>query len=406
MTRRTRALDLVLTLTLLLLALGSSPTWSQEGEGEQQAIGFMHADGYAQISHLTVEGDEQPEPIDGMLAEVPSEPPGHRLVYLTNLERVSRGVPPLKAAAELMAAAQFHSDWMASHDCFAHNCPGEPDWVTRIVNAGYLNSQGLGENIAGGQSTPSAAISAWMGSSDHRANMLNAGFREAGGGYAYSGGTQYGKYWTMDFGSRDDDQGYPFYPLIINNEAWSTSDQQVDLYVHGSGWANQMRFRDQNDSWSPWEPFSASKVWTLPFPLSAQPDLLVFLSEQGTAPTVPEQYHLTVDSCTGDSPATVYAQIRQGTAIVESRDEIYLSDGCETWSASADQDWVLLDPGGGSGLTTVTVSLDKFPTDPGSHTASIAIETSEKQLSVEVTLVVTSGPLVHSYVPLIAKEDT
>lgn len=396
----------MLTLTLLLLALGSSPTWSQEGQGKQRATGFMHPDGYTHVSHLTAEGDEQPEPIDGMASEVPSEPPGHRLVYLANLERVSQGVPPLKAAPELMAAAQFHSNWMASHDCFAHNCPGEPDWVTRIVNAGYLNSRGLGENIAGGQSTASAAVTTWMGSPGHRANMLNSGFREAGGGYAYSGGTQFGRYWTMDFGSRDDDQGYPFYPVIINNEAWSTTSHQVDLYVHGTGWAGEMRFRNQNDNWSQWEPFSAGKLWTLPLPLSVQPHLLVFLSEQGTVPTVPAYYHLTVDPCTGDSPATVYAEIRKGTAIVESRDEIYVSDHCETWSASADPDWVLLDPPGGSGLTTVRVSLDQFPTDSGSHIASIAVETPQKQISVQVTLVVTGGPLVHSYVPLTAKEDT
>ncbi len=406
MTRRARPFALMLTVTLLLLASGSSPTWSQEGEEEPRAIGFMHPDGSTHISHLTAEGDGQPEPSEGMASEVPSEPPGHLLVYLTNVERVSRGVPPLKAAAELMAAAQFHSNWMASHNCFAHNCPGEPDWVTRIVNAGYLNSRALGENIAGGQSTASAAVSAWMGSSGHRANMLSAGFWEAGGGYAYSGGTDYGRYWTMDFGSRDDDQGYPFYPVIINNEAWSTSNHQVELYVHGSGWASQMRFRNQNESWSQWEPFSASKLWTLPLPLSVQPQLLVFLSEQGTEPTLPAYYHLGVDACTGDSPATVYAQIRQGTAIVESSDEIYVNDHCETWSASADHDWVVLDPPGGSGPTTVTVSLDEFPTGPGTHTSTIAVETSQEQISVQVTLVVTAGPLVRSYVPLVAKEDT
>jgi hypothetical protein len=399
MTRTVRFSILVLT-AILLLVLGSPPLESQEQEGDQVAIGFIHPDGQTGLSYFKAEGHEQPEPIYGMVSAVPSEPPGHRLVYLTNLERVSRGVAPLKAAPELMAAAQFHSNWMASNNCFDHTCPGEPGWVARIVNAGYLNYELLGENIAGGQSTASAAVSAWMGSAGHRANMLNPGFREAGGGYAYSASATYHHYWTMDFGARRDDQGDPVYPLVINNEAWSTTSAQVELYLHGGGWANQMRFRNENGAWSPWEPFSAEKLWTLPPPLSVQPQLLVFLSEQGTAPTFPAYYDLTVDPCTGNSPATVYAQIRQGTAIVESRDEIYVSDHCETWGASADHDWVLLDPPGGSELTTVRVSLDKFPTDSGPHTATITVETAQKQISVQVTLVVTDGPLVHSYVPL------
>jgi hypothetical protein len=338
-----------------------------------------------------------------MALEIPSEPPGHQLVYLTNLERVSRGVPPLKAASEIMNSSEFHSDWMADHDCFAHNCSGEPDWVTRIENAGYLNWRLLGENIAAGYTTASAVVDGWMGSPSHRANMLNPDFREGGGGYTYSGTTTYYHYWTQDLGQRDNGQGYPVYPVIINNEAWSTTSPQVQLYVHGSGWASQVRFRNQNGTWSEWEPFSASKSWTLScgsgspvtvyaritdgsavlqtsdqihvdIPLSTQPSTLVFFSEQGATPTIPASYQLQI-TC------------------------------CESWSATANRTWIQLSGDSGIGSGEATVSLEGFPTNPGTHTGTITVQTqtSQEQVNVPVTLVVTDGPLQKSHVPSVAK---
>jgi len=401
MTSRARARVLILLLTtILLVSLGSSPLWSQDGGGMPRAIGFVSPDGQTGISQFTVEAEDGPEPTYGMALGIPSEPPDHQLVYLTNLERVSRGVRPLKAASELMDAAQFHSDWMADRDCFAHNCPGEPDWVTRIVNAGYSNYQILGENVAAGYPTAGGAVNGWMGSAGHRANMLNPEFREAGGGYAYSASSQYVHYWTLDFGSRGQ-----VYPVIVNNEAWSTTDLVVDLYVHGSGWGSQMQFRNEGGNWSAWEPFSANKSWELAIPFSVQPNLMIFLSEQGTTPTVPAYYSMTVDSCSGDSAATVDAQIRQGSVTLQSSDEIYISDYCEAWTASADQSWILLAPDSGLGLTTVTVSVLALPPGLGPHTATISVETSEKQANVQVTLVVTDDPLTHSDVPLVALDS-
>jgi len=343
-----------------------------------------------------------------MALGIPSEPLGHQLVYLTNLERVSRGVPPLKAASELMNSAQFHSDWMTDHNCFAHNCPGEPDWIARIGNAGYLNYTALAENIAAGFTTASSVIDAWMNSSGHRDNMLYRDFREAGGGYAYSGTSTYHHYWTLDLGARNNAQGYPVYPVVINNEAWSTTNPQVQLYVHGSAWGSQMqmRFRNQNGTWTQWQPFSPIKSWRLAIPLSVQPNLIIFLSEQGTIPTIPAYYHMTVDSCSGSSPTTVQAQISQGSVTLQSSDEIYVDDHCEAWTADADQPWILLTPDSGLGLTTITVSVQALPPGPGPHSATITVETSAEQVNVPVTLVVTDGPLERSYVPSVTKDQS
>ncbi len=400
-----RALLAVLLPALCILKLiGSSPLWGQEGDGIPLAIGFVAQNGDTAVEYFTDTIPGEGDTASGLAYE--SAPPGHEVVHLTNLERVSNGVPPLKAAWALTDSAQFHSDWMADHDCFAHNCPSEPEWVTRIESAGYLNWLGLGENIAAGYGTAETAVDGWMGSPSHRASMLNPAFREGGGGYAFSGTSTYYHYWTLDLGERNNGQGYPVYPVIINNEAWSTTSPQVQLYVHGSGWANQMRFRNQNGTWSEWEPFSASKSWTLScdsgspvtvyaritdglavlqtsdqihvdIPLSTQPSPLVFFSEQGTTPTIPASYQLQI-TC------------------------------CDSWSATANRTWIQLSGDSGTGSGEATVSLEGFPTNPGTHTGTITVQTqtSQEQVNVPVTLVVTDGPLQKSHVPSVAKNQS
>ena len=49
----------------------------------------------------------------------------------------------------------------------------------------------VGENIAYGQSSPEAVMNAWMNSSGHRANILNADFDKIGVGVVRSGGRLY-----------------------------------------------------------------------------------------------------------------------------------------------------------------------------------------------------------------------
>jgi uncharacterized protein YkwD len=383
-----------------LVFLVFSPLWGQEGEGIPLAIGFVNLDGTTGFVEFTGQAEEQPEIT---LSAIPGEPPGHELVRLTNQERISHGIPPLKVASELMDAAQFHSDWMANSDCFDHNCPGEPYWTTRIQNAGYLYATVLAENIAAGYTTTSAAIAAWMGSSGHEANMLSAYFHEAGGGYAYSSTAYYRHYWTLDFGSRNNSQGHPVYPVIINNEAWSTDSLQVNLYVYGSGWASQMRFSNDGVNWSDWQPFSTNRSWTLSgssslatvyaqisngsttlqnsdeihvdFPLSVQPDSMLFLSEQGTVPTIPASSQMTI-TCSG------------------------------SWSASAIPTWIKLTAYSGSGSSTVTVTLggENFPTAPGTHTGTITVTSGSYQEDIEVTLLVSNAPLERNSVPTSLKD--
>jgi uncharacterized protein YkwD len=54
----------------------------------------------------------------------------------------------------------------------------------------------IGENIAGGQHSANAVCKAWMGSGEHRANMLGR-YNRIGAGY-WPGG-YYRRYFAVDF---------------------------------------------------------------------------------------------------------------------------------------------------------------------------------------------------------------
>lgn len=120
----------------------------------------------------------------------------NQVVKLVNEQRADAGCQPLRTDSRLVAAAAEHSEDMAVRDYFDHNTPdGVTPW-TRIENEGY--DQPSAENIAAGQPTPDAVVTAWMNSPGHRANILNCDSHATGVGF-YRGGS-YGYYWTQDFG--------------------------------------------------------------------------------------------------------------------------------------------------------------------------------------------------------------
>ncbi len=201
-----------------------------------------------------------------------------QVAEMVNQERWNNGqLPPLKVCNELTVCAEAHSDTMAVDDFMMH-C--NPDSKTlpwdRMHNAGYFYNWAA-ENIAAGYSTPAAVMAGWMASSGHRANILNTNLREIGIGHVYESGDladvrldsngdcvpdytsgPYRHYWTQNFGTRS-----TVYPVVIDREAYLTDSRTVDLYVYGTGWAQEMRFRNEDGAWSDWATFSANTVWTL-----------------------------------------------------------------------------------------------------------------------------------------------
>ena len=115
---------------------------------------------------------------------------------LVNQERSKAGLKPLKMSEELRSIANLKSRDMAEKGYFDHNSPtyGSPFQMLQDFGVHY---RAAGENIAAGQRTPEEVMQAWLNSSGHRANILNANFDTIGIG-VYHGG-KYGIYWTQTF---------------------------------------------------------------------------------------------------------------------------------------------------------------------------------------------------------------
>jgi uncharacterized protein YkwD len=130
---------------------------------------------------------------------------------LVNVQRERRGEHALRANADLARSAAAHSQDMVSENYFSHVSPAGETPLARIKASTYLPLRSaylVGENIALGTmqlSTPTAIVASWMKSPDHRANILNADFRDTGIGVVaqappkYSSG-QRGATYTQQFG--------------------------------------------------------------------------------------------------------------------------------------------------------------------------------------------------------------
>jgi uncharacterized protein YkwD len=192
-----------------------------------------------------------------------------RTVYLGNLARRDNGIPPLRWNRPLTLAARWFS-WDSTENRPAPYCghqDTQANWPdTRAKTFGYLGGAGA-ENAFCGYVTPEAAIQGWMNSSGHRANLLDPNSREIGLGY-YRRSSDGRGYVTQDFGVD------PVYaPVIIENEAISTTTSNVNLYIYnrstGAGFAGlasatEMMVSNQACfSGASWEPYTANKPWSL-----------------------------------------------------------------------------------------------------------------------------------------------
>jgi uncharacterized protein YkwD len=129
-----------------------------------------------------------------------------------NAIRARHGLVPLHPSTKLAAAAAQHSREMASDGYFRHDSADGTAFSTRIAqwyparDFGYWS---VGENLLWSSPTVDSrsALGLWMHSPEHRANILDARWREIGVGAVHTtaGGT-YGDQpvtiITTDFGVR------------------------------------------------------------------------------------------------------------------------------------------------------------------------------------------------------------
>lgn len=115
------------------------------------------------------------------------------VVRLVNEIRVKNGLKKLTYDWELSRVARYKSQDMKDNNYFSHTSPiyGSPFQMMKSFGITYRSA---GENIARGQTTPATVVNAWMNSSGHRANILNASFTHIGVGYVKEG-----NYWTQMF---------------------------------------------------------------------------------------------------------------------------------------------------------------------------------------------------------------
>lgn len=121
------------------------------------------------------------------------------VVVLVNQHRAALGLAPLATSPTLTASATWKARHLARYGYFTHEDPAPPVARTvpeRIAACGYLSPY-VGENIAEGQPTPAAVMTAWLGSPGHRENIERASFGAIGVGVAAEGTTLV---WVQDFG--------------------------------------------------------------------------------------------------------------------------------------------------------------------------------------------------------------
>jgi len=120
------------------------------------------------------------------------------LLAAINAERAKRRLPALRTNTTLMQVADFYSCRLIDGRFFDHVDPFDGSTVdTRITDFGYA-FQKVGENLAAGHKTAKDAVTAWMESPGHRANLLDPAFTETG--IAVKTGGDYGWYWVQEFG--------------------------------------------------------------------------------------------------------------------------------------------------------------------------------------------------------------
>lgn len=119
-----------------------------------------------------------------------------KVAELVNVERQKAGLPALVFDQSISNVARTKSKDMAANNYFAHQSPTYGSAGDMLTKFG-IKWSAWGENIASGQRTPEAVVTAWMNSEGHRANILSSNFSKIGVGYAVnSNGTPY---WTQMF---------------------------------------------------------------------------------------------------------------------------------------------------------------------------------------------------------------
>lgn len=148
---------------------GSAGKTSTSGSGSTSTSGSTSASGSTSTSGTTSTGTATEE---------------QQALTLLNADRTANGLAPLRLNSQLASLAEYYAQDMINRNFFAHNNPEGQTPFDRMkawgINYGYA-----GENLAINTSV-AAAEKAFMNSSGHRANILNAHYTQVGLGVRHN----------------------------------------------------------------------------------------------------------------------------------------------------------------------------------------------------------------------------
>ena len=104
----------------------------------------------------------------------------------------------LTYSCPLEQAARAHSEDMATSNFISHTGSNGLGVSARVEANGYT-WRAVGENIAGGYSSPDDVTEGWLSSPGHCANIMNPDFTEFGAARVDSNSADYPRYWTQVF---------------------------------------------------------------------------------------------------------------------------------------------------------------------------------------------------------------
>lgn len=118
------------------------------------------------------------------------------VLLLINKERRKNGLTELEMDETLREAGEVRVEEVSQK--FDHVRPnGRSGWS--ILDDFKIKHRAVAENVAAGQQTPEAVVSAWMNSAGHRENILNPAYKKIAIGYCYKANSSYKHYWVQVF---------------------------------------------------------------------------------------------------------------------------------------------------------------------------------------------------------------
>lgn len=117
-----------------------------------------------------------------------------RAAAMINAFRAQNGLGPIRVNSRLNGLAVSQARAMARANRMSHAVNG--GFRGRLIASGY-DARTAGENIAAGQKTFSAVLTAWQNSPPHRHTLLLRDAKEMGIGIAYAPDTRYKTFWAL-----------------------------------------------------------------------------------------------------------------------------------------------------------------------------------------------------------------